>query len=82
MALRDAMSIDSDTRNAVSSAAERMRRHRERRREGLRSLTVELRDSEVNELIRRGYLGRDDHGNIDAIRTAFYWFLDRELVPM
>jgi hypothetical protein len=39
-----------------SSAAERMRRHRERRREGLRCLTVELREQEIDALVRNGFL--------------------------
>jgi hypothetical protein len=32
---------------ACSRAAERMRRHRERRRDGLRCLTVEIRETEI-----------------------------------
>ncbi len=70
----------NDARNL--SAAERMRRHRERRRNGLRSLTVELRDSEVNELIKRGYLAPESRADKDAIRTALYWFLDHDLRGM
>lgn len=31
-----------------STAAARMRRHRERRREGLRCLTIELREAQIN----------------------------------
>jgi hypothetical protein len=64
---------------APSPGAERMRRHRERRRNGLRSVTVELRDSEVNELIKRGYLAPESRADKDAIRTALYWFLDHDL---
>ena len=33
-----------------SAAAERMRRYRERRRDGLRCLTIELRETEINAL--------------------------------
>jgi hypothetical protein len=36
-----------------SPAAERMRRHRDRRRDGLRCLTIELRETERDALIRR-----------------------------
>jgi hypothetical protein len=36
------------------TGAERMRRHRERRRQRLRCLTIELRDGEIEGLIRRG----------------------------
>jgi hypothetical protein len=37
-------------------AAERMRRHRDRRRDGLRCLTIELRETERDALIRNGLL--------------------------
>jgi len=38
---------------AGSAAAERMRRHRERRREGLRCLTIEFRETEIDALVRK-----------------------------
>jgi hypothetical protein len=47
----------------ISAAGERMRRHRQRRRDRLRCLMIKLRDSEIDQLIRRGLLspeGRDD----------------------
>ena len=37
-------------------AAERMRRHRQRRRDGLRCLIVELRETEIDVLIQKGLL--------------------------
>ena len=37
-------------------AAERMRRHRQRRRDGLRCLMVELRETEIDALIGIGLL--------------------------
>ena len=40
---------------SISSAAERMRRHRERRRSDLRCLTIEIREAEVAELIPEDY---------------------------
>jgi hypothetical protein len=43
---------------ASSVAARRMRYHRERRREGLLCVTIELRETEVTELIKRGPMGR------------------------
>ena len=43
-------SNDGDT-PAPSAAALRMRRHRERRRDGLRCMTIELRETEVTALI-------------------------------
>ena len=44
------------TNNARSPAAECMRLHRERRRRGLRCLVIELRETEVDALIRGGLL--------------------------
>ena len=59
-----------------SAAAERMRWHRERRRNGLRCLVIELRDSEINALIGKKTVARNDH---DAIRDALYAHLERTL---
>jgi hypothetical protein len=42
--------------SSISAARERMRRHRQRRRDKLRCLLIELRESEIDELIRRGLL--------------------------
>jgi hypothetical protein len=36
-----------------SLAANRMRRHRERRRKGLRSIMIQLRETEIDVLVRR-----------------------------
>ena len=62
-----------------SSAALRMRRHRERRRDGLRCMTIELRETEVAELVRKGFLEEDARNDSQALRNAFYRFLDRTL---
>ena len=62
-----------------SAAAERMRRHRERRRKGLRCLRVELRETEIDALIRKRLLKPDMRHDPTAIRLAFYEFLDRTL---
>jgi hypothetical protein len=62
-----------------SAAAERMRRHRERRREGLRCLTIELRETEINALTRRGFLKADARNDLYAIEMALYEFLERTL---
>ena len=62
-----------------SAAALRMRRHRERRRDGLRCLTIELRETEVDTLIRKGLLKDDARNNRRAVISAFYGFLDRAL---
>ena len=62
-----------------SAAAERMRLHRERRHKGLRCLTIELRDSEINGLIGKGMLKADARNDVDAIRDALYAHLERTL---
>ena len=62
-----------------SAAAERMRRHRQRRHNGLRCLTIELREGEIDQLIRRGLL-KSEMRNVDAeIIDALYAHLDRTL---
>jgi hypothetical protein len=64
---------------APSAAALRMRRHRERRRDGLRCMTIELRATEIDALIRRGLLKGEMRNDRRAIQVAFYEFLDRAL---
>jgi hypothetical protein len=71
--------IDNIPALPSSSAALRMRRHRERRRDGLRCLTIELRETEVTELVRQGFLSEDARNDPQALRNAFYRFLDRTL---
>ena len=62
------------------SPAERMRRSRDRRRKGLRLLAVELRESEIDALVRCGRLKSEDCGSPGAIRKALYGFLEDNLV--
>jgi hypothetical protein len=72
----------SDTVVALRSQSKaplRMRRHRERRRDGLRCLTIELRETEVTALIRNGLLKQDARNDVRAVKSAFYGFLDRTL---
>jgi hypothetical protein len=48
-------------------AAKRMQRHRERRRRGIRSFSIDLWEAEVDELIRRGLLeskSRNDRNSV------------------
>jgi hypothetical protein len=58
-------------------AAERMRRHRERRREGLRCLWVELHETELDALVRKGLL--ESRNDENAIADALYAHLQRTL---
>ena len=67
---------------ARSPAAERMRRHRERRRDGLRCLTIELRETEVDALIHKGILKVDARDDPNALREALYANFDQTLDVM
>jgi hypothetical protein len=62
-----------------SPAAERMRRHRERRRDGMRCLTLELRETEIDVLVHEGLLKPETRNDPSAVREALYAFLDRTL---
>ena len=56
-----------------------MRRYRERRRKGLRCLLIQLRETEVDALIRQGLLRLETRNDLSAVRKAFYTFLDSTL---
>jgi hypothetical protein len=56
-----------------------MRRHQERRRKGLRCLLIQLRETEIDALIRQGLLNPETRNNASAVRKAFYKFLDGTL---
>ena len=62
---------------SISAATARMRRSRARRREGLRSLTIELRETEIDTLIRSGYLQRESRNEAVAVTQALYRVFDR-----
>jgi hypothetical protein len=70
------------TTTSPTTAAERMRRHRERRREGMRCLWVELRDTEIDALIRKGLLKPETRHDQNAIADALYDYLERTLDPV
>jgi hypothetical protein len=62
-----------------SSAAERMRLHRARRRNGMRSLWIELRVTEIEALVSIGLLKAETRNDPNAIREALYGYLDQTL---
>jgi hypothetical protein len=64
---------------ARSAAAERMRRHRQRRRDGLRCFIIELRETEIDALIRKELLEAENRHHYDSVQSALYAFLDRAL---
>ena len=71
--------IEDGAATVPSSAALRMRRHHERRRDGLRCVTIELRETEVTALIRKGFLKQDGRNDHRAVMSAFDGFLNRTL---
>jgi hypothetical protein len=68
-----------DEPTTCSAAAERMRRHRRRRRDGLRCLMIELRETEIDVLIKNGLLRPERRDDYDSVQSALYSFLDRAL---
>jgi hypothetical protein len=56
-----------------------MRRHRERRQEGLRCVTIEVRETEIDVLVRMGLLRAEMRHEINAIIEALYAHFDRTL---
>jgi hypothetical protein len=57
-----------------------MRHHRERRRQGLRCLMIELSKAEIDALIREGLLPAEMRNEPFALTWALYEYLDRTLV--
>jgi hypothetical protein len=66
------ISIPPSAPNTPSAAANRMRNHRERRRLGLRCVTVQLRETEIDVLIQKGLLKPDARNDVFAVRDALY----------
>jgi hypothetical protein len=58
---------------------ERAKLHRARRQNGLRCLTVELRERELDSLVAKGLLSPGSRGDWAAIRQALYAYLDGTL---
>ena len=71
--------IVANTKIAQTRAAERMSRCRQRRRNGLRCYILELRDSEIEALVRRGLLVAAEKTNRNAVTKAMYSFFDSTL---
>jgi hypothetical protein len=64
---------------ASSAGAVRMARHRSRRRRGVKWIDIELRETEIDALIRRRRLDPDGRGDLAAVRRALYGFLEDTL---
>jgi hypothetical protein len=65
---------------SISPSAARMRRHRQRRRDGVRSLQIELRETEVDALIESGFLDERSRDDSNAVIRALYKFFDDILI--
>lgn len=59
---------------AALTAAERQRAYRERRRQGLRCVSLEIRNSEVDALVRKQLLKLETRNDLGAIIDALYTF--------
>ena len=64
---------------SASKAAERMRESRQRKRKGMKCFTIELRDTEISELVQRGLLDGGKRADSKAILEAIYRHLDATL---
>jgi hypothetical protein len=64
---------------SISPAAVRMRRHRKLRRDGLRCLTIQLRETEIDVLVYKGLLKPETRHSKNAIINALHSFFDLTL---
>ena len=69
----------SDSLLPLSLAAQRMRLYRERKRKGLRCLTVEVRETEIDALVRKGLLDAKMRNDPISVCKALYTFLEHTL---
>jgi hypothetical protein len=58
------------TSRSSSPAAQRMRRYRKQRRQGLRPVRILLDETDVDAFIRLGLLKEDQRQDEEALRTA------------
>jgi hypothetical protein len=63
------------------NAAERMRLHRKRHRNGLLCVRLLLHETEIDGLVRRGLLKPDRRHDSSAVETAVAVFICGELGP-
>ena len=61
------------------ATADRVRRHRERRGRGMRCLTIEIHDREIDALVRHGLLDLDQRNDTVAIHAALREYLGNTL---
>ena len=66
----------NDSLQPLSPATNRMRRHRERQRNRMRCVTIEVHESEIKKLVRMGFLKSEMRNDPIAISSALYAFFD------
>jgi len=83
---RDRVSEDAIKTEAVgvpirssSPAAERMRLHRKRRRQGMHSLRTSLHVTQIDGLVRKGLLSQEDRADPEALQRAIDALFSRVL---
>jgi hypothetical protein len=69
----------TERNHSPGPAALRMRRSRERKRDGLRCFRIELRETEIDALIRLRLLQADARQNRPTVLKALYDFLEQRL---
>jgi hypothetical protein len=69
-------------RKQVTTTADRMRLYRARRRNGLRCIQILLHDTEIDALIRKGFLKPDRRAHERAVERAIGAFVCAELGPV
>jgi len=67
---------DPVSERRITAGARRMRAYRQRRREGLRCVPLELRDAEIDRLIDLGHLEEAGRHDRNQVLLALYRFLD------
>ena len=72
--------MSSEAKEPVT-AAERMRQHRKRRRNGLRCLRVVLHETEIDSLVNKGFLRPERPQDHAAIQSAINGFICHSLAP-
>lgn len=63
----------------MSKSAARMSLHRERRKRGLKCVTLEIRTTEISALVKRGLLADADKASTTALRDALHGHLGKTL---
>jgi hypothetical protein len=71
-----AVSSPAAAKPVHSTAAERMRMHRQRRRRGVLCFRIELTENVINELIRRKRLIADYRADPNAVGEALQQYLE------